>query len=77
MLYKVLSNLKHNGKRYKKGDNVDLNDEAVETLLEGGVVVDPKAKKDDKDKDAETPKKKDKKKKDETKDSDGDDADKL
>lgn len=45
--YKVKSNLKHDGKKYKKGDEVELNEEQAKQLLKDGVVVDPKAKEDE------------------------------
>lgn len=40
MMYLVKSNLKHDGKRYKAGASVELNDKQAKPLLDGGVVED-------------------------------------
>lgn len=49
-VYKVKSNLNHNGRGYKKGDEVELNDEAAAQLIKDGIVANPKEKDDEDDK---------------------------
>lgn len=50
--YKVKSNLKHDGKDYKRGDKIELNDEVATPLVRDGVLVSQQA---DEDEDLDTP----------------------
>ena len=47
MIYKVLSNLKYNGKLYKKDKQVNLDEDVAKGLLLDGVIADPKKLKDE------------------------------
>lgn len=50
--YKVKSNLQHDGKAYKKGDDVELDEAQAKQLLQDNVVVDPNDKDDEGDENA-------------------------
>ena len=47
--YKVKSNLKHDGRDYSKGDEVELKEAEAEVLLKDGIVVDLNASTDEDD----------------------------
>ena len=52
--YKVKSNLRHNGKDFKKGDVIDLDEATAEALLNDNIIVDVNAE-DVEDEEIETP----------------------
>lgn len=54
-MYKVKSNLQHDGKAYEKGDEVELDEKQAKQLLQDGVVVDPNEKEDEEEKDSPQP----------------------
>jgi hypothetical protein len=51
--YKVKSNLKHDGKEFKKGDTIDLDEATATQLLNDNIISDPNANIEDEE--PETP----------------------